>query len=111
LRNNQQTNNIVITASHRFDLNDNSRVNEEIRKFNISLINVVNNLNEVPVVKAEMDRGCYTRHCMYYNRKGKKIMAKQIITIIQEIIMLQSENVMIPLIWEKTSHELTNQLI
>jgi hypothetical protein len=49
----------------------------EIRKFNRSLINVVNNLNKVTVVKAEMERECFTSHGIHYNWKGKKIMAKK----------------------------------
>jgi hypothetical protein len=78
LRNNQQTNNIVITVPHRFDLEYNSCVNEEVRKFNRSLSKMANNLNKVTVVYAQMEREYYTRHGLHYNRKGKKIMAKKI---------------------------------
>jgi hypothetical protein len=110
LRKNQQTNNIVITVPHRFDLDYNSCVNEEIWKFNISLINVTNNLNKVSVVNAEMEREYYTRHGLHYNGKGKGIMAKKILTVIQEIIGLQSESAMIPLTWKNTLQEQTKQL-
>jgi hypothetical protein len=110
LRNNQQTNSIVITVPHRFDLDYNSCVNEEVRKFNGSLSKVANNLNKVTVVSAEMERERFTRHGLHYNRKGKRIMTKKILTVIQEIIGLQSENYMIPLPWKNTMQEHTKQL-
>jgi lysophospholipase L1-like esterase len=53
---------------------------------------VANKLNKVTVVSAEMEREYYTKHGLHYNRKGKKIMARKILTVIQEITGLQSEN-------------------
>jgi hypothetical protein len=50
-------------------LDYNPCVNEEVRKFNRSLINVAKNLNKVTVVNAYMEREYHTRHGLHLNGK------------------------------------------
>jgi hypothetical protein len=56
-------------------------------------------------VDAGMEREYYTRHGLHLNGKGKKIMAKKISSVIQEIIGLQTKNAIIPLTWKNTFQE------
>jgi hypothetical protein len=93
LRGNIYTNSIVITVPHKFDLNCNSCVNEEIRRLNRRLTTVVKNLNKL---NAEMERGYYTNHGLHYNKKGKMKMALKIYSAIQEIAELQSKMTVTP---------------
>ena len=71
LRSNQQTNSIVITVPHRFDLDYNSCVNTEVKMYNRRLINVTNYLNKVTLVNAVTERKYYTRHGLHLNVRGK----------------------------------------
>jgi hypothetical protein len=76
----------------------NSCVNDEIRRFNSRLIQVVDKLNKVTIVNAEL--GCFTRLGFHCNKKSKMTMAEKI-SVIQEITGSQEENVIIPLKWEQ----------
>jgi hypothetical protein len=60
LRRNQQTNCIVITVPHRFDLDDNSRVNTEVKMYNRKLIKVAKHLNRVTLVSTVTERKFFT---------------------------------------------------
>ena len=105
LRSNQQTNSIVITVPHRFDLDYNSCVNTEVKMYNRRLINVTKYLNKVTLVNAVTERRYYTRHGLHLNVRGKEIMAKKLITVIQERIGMQTKNDIIPMPWKNTLHE------
>jgi lysophospholipase L1-like esterase len=109
LRTNQQTNNIVITVPHRFDLDYNSCVNTEVKKYNRRLVNVTKNLNKVTLIKAEMERRYYTRHGLHLNMSGKEIMANKLITVIQETIGMQTKKDIIPMPWKNTLQEHSRQ--
>jgi hypothetical protein len=109
LRSNQQTNSIVITVPHRFDLDYNSFVNTEVKEYNRRLINVTKYLNKVTLVNAVTERRYYTRHGLHLNVRGKEIMAKKLITVIQEIIGMQTKNDIIPMSWKNTLHEHSRQ--
>ena len=102
LRSIQFTNIVVITVPHRYDLNFNSCVNEEIRRFNRRLTEIVNSLNKVTLVNAKMDRELCTRHGLHYNKKGKIEMAAKISSVIQEIVEQKLRTTVIPLKWEMT---------
>ena len=91
LRRNQQTNCIVMTVPHRFDLDNNSCVNTEIQMYNRKLTKVAKHLNKVTVVNTVTERKFFTRHGFHLNVRRKEIISKKLTTVIQEIIGLQTK--------------------
>jgi hypothetical protein len=109
LRRHQQTNCIVMTVPHRFDLDNNSCVNIDIKTYNRRLTKAAKHLNKVIVVNTVMERKFFTRHGLHLNVRGKEIMSKKLTTVIQEIIGLQTKNGIIPMSWKNNLLEHTSQ--
>ena len=86
LRRNQQTNCVVFTEPHRFDLDNNSCVNTEFKMYNRGLTKVAKCLKKVTLVNAVMEIKFFTRHGLQLNVRGKEIMSNKLTTVIQEII-------------------------
>jgi lysophospholipase L1-like esterase len=82
----QHTNIILINAPYRFDLEDLSRVIEEVRAFNRKLSKRAKRFENTSVVNVESQRHLFTHHGLHMNIKGKKVMDKRLATVIPEII-------------------------
>jgi GTPase SAR1 family protein len=62
LQNNNNTNVIVTDIPHRYDLPDNSHINEEIKSFNSKLKKIAKLYNHVMVLESSFRRNCFTHH-------------------------------------------------
>jgi hypothetical protein len=70
------TNIIIVTIPHRYDLDRNSVVNSEIHAFNRQLIKVSKAYIHVTIVETEIDRKLFTQHSMHLNKRGKEWLSK-----------------------------------
>lgn len=79
------TNLIAISAPHRYDLQNNSCINDEVKVFNRKLKKYSKSFNYMHVLNAENNRDHYTHHGLHLNSKGKECMASKIARKIAEI--------------------------
>jgi lysophospholipase L1-like esterase len=80
------TNLIAISAPHRYDLQHNSCINDEVKVFNRKLKKYGNAFNYMHILNVENNRDPYTHHGLHLNSKGKECMASKIASKIAEIL-------------------------
>jgi hypothetical protein len=78
VENSRNTNIMVVTAPHRYDLQDSACVNKEIVVFNRKLHKMVKTADNVKILQTTLNRNDFTRHGMHLNILGKEKVAKQI---------------------------------
>lgn len=76
IENRRNTNILVMTAPHRYDLQESSCVNSEIMKFNRKLCKVSKSAGNVEILQLALERNDFTRHGMHLNISGKEKVAK-----------------------------------
>jgi hypothetical protein len=69
---------MIVTASHRHDLQKTSCVNDEIEMFNRKLHKVVKTADNAKLIQANLSRNDFTLHGLYLNIFGKEKMAELI---------------------------------
>jgi translation initiation factor 2 gamma subunit (eIF-2gamma) len=72
-----QTNVIVMSAPHRYNLDPNSCVNKEVTVFNRKLRKYLKTCDNAMVLDVDPPRELYTRHSLHMNKNGKEQMAKK----------------------------------
>jgi len=98
LNTNSNTNIVVVSVPHRYDLIQSSCVNREIRSFNRKLSKLAKAHQRVSFFKMSKHRDFFTTHCQHLNSLGKKKLAKQLVLLTYDI--LQHEMLpLIPLSW------------
>jgi hypothetical protein len=97
VRRNQQTNIIIITVPHRFDLEDSSCIKKEIKAYNRRLNKVANHFNRVTLVNAASERNLFTSHELHMNVRGKEAMCTKLAVIIHEIVDECNKSYTIPM--------------
>jgi len=70
------TNEILVSAPHRYDLMSNSCVNVEVEKFNRKLCTSLEGFRKVEMIEVVSERNLYTKHGQHLNSEGKDSMAK-----------------------------------
>jgi RNase H-fold protein (predicted Holliday junction resolvase) len=78
VENYKQTNIIVMSVPHRHDLEQKSRVNDEVERFNRKLKKFVKVYGNTRVIEVESDRDLFTKHGLHMNLRGKEQTAKRI---------------------------------
>ena len=73
----KQTNVIVISAPHRFDLRANSCVNKEVSVYNNKLRKLLKPCDNARILEVDSRRESFTRHGLHMNKNGKERMAKK----------------------------------
>jgi RNase H-fold protein (predicted Holliday junction resolvase) len=82
VENHNQTNIIVISIPHRYDLQINSCVNNYIKVFNRKLRKQWKVFDNAFLIKVNLDTDQFTRHSLNLNSKGKEQSTKKtVITI------------------------------
>ena len=71
VQNRRNTNVIITNASHRFDQEDSSCVNKEIKVFNRKLKRITKGYNHTEVTDMSANRDHYTKHGIHMNKIGK----------------------------------------
>jgi len=78
IQNNYNTNIIIYGVPHRYDLVEFSCVNRAIQAFNCKLRKVVNLFKHVTILECNHDKELFTNHGMHLNRRGKRLVSKQL---------------------------------
>jgi hypothetical protein len=73
VNNKQNTNIIVVSAPHRYDLDESSCVNKEVVVFNKKLHKIIKTVDNVELLQSKLNRNDFTGHGLHLNisRKGK----------------------------------------
>jgi hypothetical protein len=69
---------LEIGIPHRRDLVGYSGVTRTIQVFNHQLKKVANSFKHVTIMDWNYNRECFTKHGMHLNRRGKRLVAKQL---------------------------------
>jgi hypothetical protein len=92
---------IFVNISNRYDLDENSVINQEIRLFNKKLNKIPKVFQHVVVLENDLHRMYYTRHGMHVNKRGKEQLSKQITSLINKLeIQRAIEKPIIALRWK-----------
>jgi len=76
VENKRNTNIMVVTAPHRYDLHESSCVNNEIVVLNRKLHKLVKTADNVNIIQVTLNRNDFTRHGMHLHISGKEKVAK-----------------------------------
>jgi hypothetical protein len=71
------TNVIIMNAPHRFDLEDSSCVNKEIKVFNRKLKQIMKRYNQTEVIDMGANRDQFTKHGLHMNKTGKEHITRK----------------------------------
>jgi lysophospholipase L1-like esterase len=82
VQNKRNTNVIIINAPHRFDLEESSCVNKEVKVFNRKLNKIVKRYNHIKLIDMSDKRGHYTQHGLHMNKTGKEWITRKTAGII-----------------------------
>lgn len=85
VENHNQTNIIVMSIPHRYDLQINSCVNNYIKVFNRKLREHWKVFDNALLIKVNLDTNQFTRHGLNLNSLGKEQSTKKIVSTIQDI--------------------------
>jgi hypothetical protein len=86
VRRNQQTNIILINFPHKFDLDNLSGVNKEVKVYHRKLNKRVNHFHRITLVSAAPEKSLFIRHGLHMNVRGKEAMSRILAVIINEIV-------------------------
>jgi hypothetical protein len=95
----ENTNVIVMTAPHRFDLQAASCVSREVAKFNRKLRKQFSSYDHIRLCNTPTDRENYTQHGLHMNPKGKTFLTNKWMSLILAMTAGSQKNVAIPLPW------------
>jgi hypothetical protein len=85
VHNKRNTNMIIINAPHRFDLEESSCVNKEVKVFNRKLNEIVERYSHVKAVDMSTKRDHYTRHGLHMNKTGKDWITRKTADVINKL--------------------------
>jgi hypothetical protein len=83
--NNRGTNIIIIGVPHRYDLSEQSCVNNAIQSFNSKLKKITTMFSYVTVIESIHGKEHFTSHGLHYNRRGKILITKQVVSEISKV--------------------------
>ena len=66
-----------MNALHRFDLEESSCVNREVKLLNRNLTQIMKRYNHTEVIDMGSEREHYTKHGLHMNKKGKEYIARK----------------------------------
>ena len=95
------TNIAIISIPHRFDLDNESRINLAIQKINSKLKKMTKLFRHVSMTEMESNRKYYTKHGLHLNKAGKEGLARSIAYLVNQIMLKENkEKSVIPLNWK-----------
>jgi endonuclease IV len=104
VQNRSNTNVIIMNAPHRYDSEETSCVNKEVKVYNRKLNNIMRRYNYTEVTDMSANRGHYTKHGLHMNGTCKDWLARRIANTINKIFVNQ-ELAPIILEWEESSEK------
>ena len=110
IKNRHNTNIMIVTAPHRYDLQKTSCVNREIEVFNRKLHKMVKTADNVKIIQTNLSRNNFTLHGMHLNISGIEKMAELIgENIKKKKLMARKEETPIILKWEENQKDPTQK--
>jgi len=103
----KELNVVLINSPHRHDLLPDSCVNNEVKKFNKQLNKTVKLQSKVKVLEVELDRNHFTRHGLYLNSEGKKLVSHKLAQTVLNFPAKHHSGT-IPAAWKDPPHIDTN---
>jgi lysophospholipase L1-like esterase len=85
------TNILIIGIPHRFDLNKDSGINQEIRKINAGLRELSKSTSHVLMLEIDPSRDLFTNQGLHLNKLGKEALTKSIANLINQELINQIE--------------------
>jgi hypothetical protein len=80
------TNIAIMSIPHRYDLDNDSRINLAIQKLNSKVQNKTQLFRHVSKVETGLNRKYYTKHGLHLNNSGKEGLARSIATLINKLV-------------------------
>jgi len=81
------TNIVIMSIPHRYDLEKNSRINLEIQEVNRKLKNISYRDGHVTLLETDTEKKFYTKHGLHLNKKRKDALARSIANLIKKLIL------------------------
>jgi hypothetical protein len=81
------TNIMIMSIPHRYDLHKDSRINLAIQKLNRKLKNMTQLFKHVTIIETDSNRKIYTKLGLHLNNKGKEKLARSIANIINKLML------------------------
>jgi hypothetical protein len=88
---NDKSNIIMLDIPHRYDLPDNSHVNKDIKTFSSKLKKITRLFKHVTILEFSFTRNCFTQHGLHPKGYGKRILAKQLVSLIYKMSCQKTE--------------------
>jgi len=104
VQNKRNTNVIILGAPHRFDLEESSCVNKEVKVFNKKLNKIMKRYNHIKVTDMSAKRDHYTQHGLHMNKTGKEWIIRKTADIINKLAT-NSKPAPITLEWKEIDQE------
>ena len=79
VKNHNQTNFIMMCVPHRYDLDLNSCINEEVQVYNRKLKKYLKTCENIEIIEIDSNRDLFTEHGLHLILKGKDQTAKKIV--------------------------------
>jgi hypothetical protein len=89
---------------HRFDLEESSCVNKEVKVFNRKLNKIMKRYNHIKVINMSAKRDHYTQHGLHMNKTGKEWITRITADIINKLFA-NSKPAPITLEWKEIDQE------
>jgi hypothetical protein len=109
VKNNNNTNIILLDVPHRYDLDVTFCVNKEVTVFNRMLQKVMKHHQHTQILNMSVDRSHFTRHGMHMNSIGKIRITEEVAKKIQTLFSSEQVNSSSPLSWKVFSDNTTSQ--
>jgi RNase H-fold protein (predicted Holliday junction resolvase) len=104
VQNKKNTNVIIMNAPHRFDLEESSCVNKEVKVFNRKLSKIMKRYNHIKVIDISAKTDHYTQHGLHMNKTGKEWITRKTADIINKLFT-NSKPAPITLVWGEIDQE------
>jgi hypothetical protein len=98
----------VINVPCRFDRNEKSYINEEVKGYKRKLNQITKKFDNALLINMASERHLFTKHGLHLNVKGKEIMVSKLIEVLPKILYRYKASKFIPLTCKNT---LTKQIV
>jgi lysophospholipase L1-like esterase len=95
-----QMNLVVVSVPHRYNLQANSCVNNEVQVCNRKLKKVEKAFDHLNVIELDENWGFFTRHGLHLNGKGNELLGIKIASVIKDLLSKKKSD-RIPMKWKE----------
>jgi hypothetical protein len=81
------TNIVIMSIPHKYDLDKDSRINLAIQKLNRKLKTMAQLFKHVTIIETDSNRKYYTKHGLHLNNKGKEKLARSVANLINKLML------------------------